>query len=50
MRVIEIKDKMGNYPLMHAVYTESFEIVELLLSKGANVNHQNDAGKIFKLI
>ena len=34
LSIIEIKDKIGNFPLMAAVYADNFEIVELLVSKG----------------
>ena len=34
MRVIEIKDRIGNFPLMTAVYANNIELIELLISKG----------------
>ncbi len=34
LRVLEIKDRIGNFPLMTAVYTQNIEMIQLLISKG----------------
>ncbi len=45
MRIIEIPDKNGNTPLMNVTLHEHVDLVELFITKGANINHQNEAGK-----
>ena len=50
LRVVEIPDKFGNFPLMTAILEDNLEIVELLVLKGANVNAQNEAGKTALMI
>lgn len=44
-RVIEIPDKFGNLPIMIAVNRNNLDMVELLISKGCDVNAQNENGK-----
>lgn len=50
LRVIEIPDKIGNFPLMTAVLADNLDLVELLIQKGASVNAQNEAGKTALMI
>ena len=45
LRIIEIPDKNGNTPLMNVTLHEHVDLVELFITKGANINNQNEAGK-----
>jgi ankyrin repeat protein len=45
LRIIEIPDKIGNTPLMNVVIQNNVELVELFVTKGADINLQNEAGK-----
>lgn len=41
---IDIRDRWGDTPLSHSVQWEYADIVQALLSKGADVNHKNKQG------
>jgi len=42
--MIDVEDRMGNTPLMFAARHARYEVMELLIEKGANVNHQSKDG------
>ena len=42
---INVKDKYGVTPLMHAVFNKNIYALELLLKNNADPNMQNDSGK-----
>lgn len=44
-RLLEIPDKFGHFPLMIAANKNNLDMVELLISHGAEVNAQNESGK-----
>jgi len=50
LRIIEIPDKNGNTPLMNIVIHDHVDLVEMFVTKGANINTQNEAGKTALMI
>ncbi len=47
---VDVQDKFGKTPLMHAVLRRNFDMIRLLLRSGAELDIQNNAGQTALII